>query len=55
MRVGWVVFLRSLSDADFSRTFFRPEMKAAVTLDQSLAIYGWHGKHHAAHITQLFI
>jgi hypothetical protein len=27
-------------------------MKSAVTLDQSLAIYGWHGKHHAAHIKQ---
>jgi hypothetical protein len=48
----WVVFLRSLTDADFSRTFFHPEMKSAVTLDQSLAIYGWHGKHHAAHIKQ---
>ena len=48
----WVVVLRSMSDADFSRTFFHPEMKSNVTLDQALAIYGWHGKHHAAHIRQ---
>jgi DinB family protein len=48
----WVVFLRSMSAADFGRTYFHPEMKSAVTLDQALAIYGWHGKHHAAHIRQ---
>jgi DinB superfamily len=46
----WVVVLRSMSDVDFRRTYFHPEMKSAVTLDQALAIYGWHGKHHAAHI-----
>lgn len=46
----WVVFLRSFSEADFSRTFFHPKMKSAVTLDQALAIYSWHGNHHAAHI-----
>ncbi len=46
----WVVFLRSMSAADFGRTYFHPEMKSDVTLDQALAIYGWHGKHHAAHI-----
>jgi DinB family protein len=50
LHTRWDVLLRSLSEADFSRTYFHPEMKSNVTLDQALAIYGWHGKHHAAHI-----
>jgi len=46
----WVVFLRSLKEADFERTFIHPEMKGPVPLYQGLALYAWHGKHHAAHI-----
>ena len=46
----WVVFLRSLKEADFERTFIHPEMKSPVPLYQGLALYAWHGKHHAAHI-----
>ena len=46
----WVLFLRSLSEADFTRTYIHPEMKDPVTLYQGLALYAWHGKHHAAHI-----
>ena len=48
----WVVFLRLMSASDFGRTYFHPDMKSDVTLDQALAIYGWHGKHHAEHIRQ---
>jgi len=46
----WVVFLRSLKEADFERTFIHPEMKGPVPLYQGLALYAWHGQHHAAHI-----
>jgi hypothetical protein len=46
----WVFFLRSLKDADFEKTFIHPEMKGPVPLYQGLALYAWHGKHHAAHI-----
>jgi uncharacterized damage-inducible protein DinB len=48
----WVVFLRSLSEAQFSRTFKHPEL-GIITLDQNLALYAWHGRHHVAHITTL--
>jgi len=24
-----------------------------MTLEKTLALYAWHGKHHAAHITEL--
>lgn len=49
----WVVLLRSLSAADFDRTLFHPERGATMTLDELLALYAWHGRHHTAHITGL--
>ena len=48
----WVVLLESLSEQQWSRTFTHPE--AGLTrLDQLLALYSWHGRHHTAHITSL--
>ena len=44
--------LRSLSDADFARTFRHPE-HGVRTLDWMIALYAWHGPHHTAHITSL--
>lgn len=49
----WVALLRSLSDDDFARTLRHPEHGRAFTLDQMLAMYGWHSEHHLAHITRL--
>lgn len=48
----WVLLLRSLRPEAFSRTFRHPEM-GAVSLDRSLCLYAWHGRHHVAHITSL--
>ena len=48
----WVSLLRSLSEADFARTFRHPEI-GIVRLDRNLALYAWHGRHHVAHITSL--
>ncbi|HET7584411.1 MAG TPA: putative metal-dependent hydrolase [Gemmatimonadaceae bacterium] len=48
----WVALLRSMDAADFARTISHPEM-GDVSLDDLLALYAWHGKHHAAHITSL--
>ena len=45
----WVMFLRALPDADFSRVYVHPEL-GRVTLDEAVAMYAWHGRHHAAHI-----
>lgn len=44
--------LRSLEAKDFERTIMHPE-RGPVTLDNNLAIYAWHGRHHVAHITSL--
>jgi hypothetical protein len=48
----WVLLLKAMSGEDFSRTFRHPEI-GLVRLDTNLALYAWHGRHHAAHITGL--
>jgi hypothetical protein len=48
----WVTLLRSLSPAQLSRKFDHPET-GIKTLDETLALYAWHGRHHVAHITSL--
>lgn len=48
----WVLFLRSLEEDDFKRTFQHPEW-GSVSIDMASAIYAWHGRHHVAHITAL--
>ena len=45
----WVRLLRSMDDAAFARTFRHPEL-GLVRLDQNVALYAWHGKHHVAQI-----
>ena len=48
----WVMLLRSLKPADFSRTFRHP-VNGVRNLDWLLQLYAWHGRHHVAHITTL--
>src|SRR5438128_4115748 len=48
----WTLLLRSLSASDVQRRFHHPEL-GVVTIDQYIALYAWHGAHHAAHITSL--
>lgn len=48
----WVLLLRSLAPADWSRKFRHPAL-GPMSLDQNLALYAWHGRHHVAHITAL--
>jgi uncharacterized damage-inducible protein DinB len=48
----WTPLLRSLSDADWSRTFNHPDL-GPMTLERTLALYAWHGRHHVAHVTSL--
>ncbi|MEJ2218293.1 MAG: bacillithiol transferase BstA [Gemmatimonadota bacterium] len=48
----WVLLLRSLDDAQFSRAYGHPE-EGRVSLETGLQLYAWHGRHHLAHITGL--
>jgi DinB superfamily len=47
----WVLFLRNLSNDDYARTFKHPEW-GTVTIDDAVALYAWHCRHHLAHVEQ---
>ncbi len=48
----WVGCLRALASKDFARTAMHSE-RGAMTLDDLVALYAWHGDHHAAQIAAL--
>jgi uncharacterized damage-inducible protein DinB len=48
----WVSLLESMSDEDYQREFIHPET-GNWTLENVLALYAWHSRHHTAHITRL--
>jgi len=48
----WAALLRSFSGADFARTLQHPEL-GVLRLDQYVAMYAWHSRHHYAHIAGL--
>jgi DinB family protein len=45
----WVAFLRELPEAAFRRSFKHAEW-GDVTIEESVSMYAWHCRHHAAHI-----
>jgi hypothetical protein len=49
LHARWTLLLRSLRGQDWARTFVHPEF-GTNTLDQALAKYAWHGRHHIAHV-----
>jgi hypothetical protein len=52
LHARWGALLRALSPEQRLRRFVHPE-SGETTLDQQLALYAWHGRHHTAHITAL--
>ena len=48
----WIALLKTLTPAQYSLPFTHPE-HGPRTLDWLVALYGWHGPHHVAHITEL--
>jgi uncharacterized damage-inducible protein DinB len=52
LHARWMVFLRVLTEADCARTIQHPE-NGSMSVDDLLANYAWHGRHHTAHITSL--
>lgn len=48
----WLRVLRAMSSSDFERRFNHPE-NGMMSLDQLLALYDWHGRHHVAHVNNL--
>ena len=52
LHLRWMRVLRDLSDTEWKRTFRHPEL-GPMSLEKTLALYSWHGRHHVAHITSL--
>lgn len=52
LHARWVRVLEGLSEAQFQRTFQHSAL-GPVRLDEQLANYAWHSRHHVAHITSL--
>jgi hypothetical protein len=48
----WVRLLRTLTPGEWQLKFNHPE-SGVHTLEEYLALYAWHGKHHVAHVTAL--
>ena len=49
----WVILLRSLGPAAVRPHAARIPNAGPMTLDDVLAMYEWHSRHHTAHITAL--
>jgi uncharacterized damage-inducible protein DinB len=52
LHARWHRLLESLSPEQWERGFVHPE-NGRQTLDQVLALYDWHSRHHLGHITAL--
>lgn len=46
----WVILLRNLGKIDLEKIFLHPEHGTAFRLDETIATYAWHGRHHLGHI-----
>lgn len=53
LHARWTTLLRSMTEAQFERTFDHPESGETVRLADALAYYAWHGRHHTAQIEWL--
>jgi uncharacterized damage-inducible protein DinB len=50
LHLRWVLLLESLNEEQWQRTFVHPD-HGPRRLDETLALYAWHGAHHLAHVT----
>ncbi|MFT3881446.1 MAG: putative metal-dependent hydrolase [Gemmatales bacterium] len=46
----WGRVMDLMKDEDFARTYYHPEYKTVVSLDEALGVYSWHCKHHLAQV-----
>ena len=53
LHARWVAVLRAMTDADWRRAYRHPEYDRVIALDEVLAMYAHHGRHHVAQITGL--
>ncbi len=51
LHARWVALMRSLTEADLARVYVHAE-NGPTRLDQQIAHYAWHCRHHLAHARQ---
>lgn len=52
LHVRWTAVLNTLAPEQFARPLYHPEI-GAITVDYLVQTYGWHSRHHLAHLTRL--
>ena len=52
LHTRWLILLRAMAPEEFERPWTSPD-SGELSVDVLLQLYGWHGKHHVAHITAL--
>jgi uncharacterized damage-inducible protein DinB len=53
LHARWAQLLRSMTEAQFGRSFLHPETGQTVSLSAALSYYAWHGRHHTAQVCWL--
>ena len=53
LHARWMAIYGTMTDDQWQRTFVHPEYPEPLTLDWQVQMYGWHSRHHVAHITAL--
>jgi hypothetical protein len=52
LHARWAAVLNTLTDDQFAMPLYHPEI-GAITIEYLVQSYGWHSRHHVAHITRL--
>ncbi|HUR93250.1 MAG TPA: putative metal-dependent hydrolase [Gemmatimonadales bacterium] len=53
LHARWVALLGGVDPGTGARQMLHPEHGRLISVDELLAMYAWHGEHHAAHVTGL--
>ena len=52
LHARWVLLLQQLTDDQWQRVYLHPE-NGRTALSKAVLLYGWHSRHHTAHVTHL--
>ncbi len=50
----FLALLKTMSEADFKKTYFHPGYNKQFVLAEATQLYAWHGLHHVAQIEGIF-
>jgi hypothetical protein len=53
LHVRWILLLRSMTEADFERSYIHPEFQKEFRLAEVLGLYAHHCRHHSGQIAWL--